>query len=75
MPGAALKYIVSGAGLTSLLWIITMTCSLFFYLTSISEAIMPRESTNSEAIIPSEDAPTERFDMGKYLVRRPKPEA
>ena len=74
MPGAALKYIVSGAGLTSL-YIITMTCSLFFYLTSISEAIMPGESANSEPIMPSEDAPIEGFDMGKYLVRGPRPEA
>ena len=75
LPGAALKYIVSGAGLTSLLWIITMTCSPFFYLTFISEAIMPGERANSEPIIPSEDAPTEGFNMGKYLVRRSMSEA
>ena len=52
-----------------------MTCSIFFYLTSFSEAIMPGESANSQPIIPSEDAATEGFNMGKYLVRRPRPEA
>ena len=30
---------------------------------------MPGESANSELIIPSEDAPTEGFDIEKYLVR------
>ena len=30
---------------------------------------MPGESANSELIIPSEDAPTEGFDVVKYLVR------
>ena len=30
---------------------------------------MPVESANSELIIPSEDAPTEGFDIEKYLVR------
>jgi len=30
---------------------------------------MPGESANSEPIIPSEDAPIEGFDMGKYLER------
>ena len=36
---------------------------------------MPGESANSEPIIPSEDAPIEGFNMGKYLVRTPRPEA
>ena len=36
---------------------------------------MPGESANSEPIIPSEDAPTEGFNMGKYLVRRSMSEA
>ena len=30
---------------------------------------MPGEIANSELIIPSEDAPTEGFDIEKYLVR------
>ena len=30
---------------------------------------MPVESANSELIIPSEDEPTEGFDIEKYLVR------
>ena len=47
----------------------------YFYLTSISKAIMPGESADSEPIMTSEDAPTKGFNMGKYLVRRPRPEA